>query len=68
MDFLTPWTIAYQAPLSRQERWSELPFPSPGDLANLEIKPRSAALQVDSLAAGPHYKFQRFIQKILNTS
>ena len=34
--FATPWTVAYQAPLSmgfpRQEYWSELPFPSPGDL------------------------------------
>ena len=34
--FVTPWTIAYQAPLSmgfsKQEYWSGLPFPSPGDL------------------------------------
>ena len=43
--FATPWTVAHQAPLSmgfsRQEYWSGLPFPSPGDLPNPEIKPRS---------------------------
>ena len=42
-----------QCPLSmefsRQEYWSELPFPSPGDLPNPGIKPRSSALYVDSL-------------------
>ena len=45
--------MALQAPLPlgfpRQEYWSGLPFPSPGDLPNLGIKPRSPALQVDSL-------------------
>ena len=50
--FATPWTVAYQAPLSmgfpRQEYWSGLPFPSPGDLSNPGIKPRSPALQADS--------------------
>ena len=39
----TPWTVACQAPLlmgfSRQEYWSELPFPLPGDLPNARIKP-----------------------------
>ena len=35
--------------LSRQEYWSGLPFPSPGDLPNLGVKPTSPALQVDSL-------------------
>ena len=43
-----PWTVACQAPLfmgfSRQEYWSEFPFPSPGDLPNPEIKPASLAL------------------------
>ena len=43
--FLTPWTLAYQAPLSmgfsRQEYWSGLPFPSPRDLPNPGIKPGS---------------------------
>ena len=50
--FATPWTIACQAPLSmefsRQEYWSGLPFPTPGDLPNPGIEPRSPALQADS--------------------
>ena len=58
--FLTPWTPAYQAPppmeFSRQEYWSGLPFPSPGDLPDPGIKPRSPALQVDSLPAEPSGK------------
>ena len=45
--FETPWTVAHQAPLSmgfpRQEYWSGLPFPSPGDLPNLGIEPASPA-------------------------
>ena len=49
----TLWTIALQAPLSmvfsRQEYWSGLPFPSPGDLPNPGIEPRSSTLQVNSL-------------------
>ena len=48
-----PWTIAHQAPLSmgfsRQEYWSGLPFPSPGDLPNPGIEPGSPALQADDL-------------------
>ena len=51
--FTTPWTVASQAPLSmefsRKEYWSGLPFPSPEDLPHPGIKPRSPALQVDSL-------------------
>ena len=47
------WTAAHQPPLSmgfsRQEYWSGLPFPSPGDLPDPGIKPRSPALQADSL-------------------
>ena len=46
--FATPWTVAYQAPpsmgFSRQEYWSGLPFPSPGDLPDSRIAPRSRAL------------------------
>ena len=38
---------------SRQEYWSGLPFPSPGDLPDPGIKPRSPALQVDSLPSEP---------------
>ena len=49
--------IAYQVPLSvefsRPEYWSGLPFPSPGDLCNPGIKPRSPALQADSLLLAP---------------
>ena len=41
---------------SRQEYWSGLPFPSPGDLPNPGIAPRSPALQVDSLPAEPQGK------------
>ena len=55
--FATPWTVVHQAPLSmgfsRQEYWSGLPFPSPGDLPNPGIKPRSPALQADSLPSVP---------------
>ena len=47
--FAVPWTVACQAPLSmgfsRQEHWSGLPFPSPGDLPNPGIKLTSLALQ-----------------------
>ena len=49
----TPWTVACQAPLSmgfsRQEYWSGLSFPSPGDLPDPGIKPRSPASKADSL-------------------
>ena len=55
--FATLWTVAHQAPpsmgFSRQEYWSGLPFPSPGDLPNPGIKPRSPALQADSLTSEP---------------
>ena len=43
--FVTPWTVAQQAPLSmgffRQEYWTGLPFPSPGDLPDPGIEPVS---------------------------
>ena len=55
--FATPWTVAYQAPpsvgFSRQEWWSGLPFPSPGDLPNPGIEPGSPALQADALPSEP---------------
>ena len=51
----TPWTVAHQASLcmgfSRQEYWSGLPFPSPGDFPDTGIKPVSPALQADSLSS-----------------
>ena len=54
---VTPQTVAHQAPLSmgfpRQEYWSGLPFPPPGDLPNPGIKPGAPALQVDLLTEPP---------------
>ena len=53
--FATPWTVAYQAPLStgfsRQEYWSGLPLPSPEDLPDTGIEPRSPALEVHTLTS-----------------
>ena len=55
--FVTPWTVDHQAPpsmgFSRQEYWSGLPLPSPGDLPNPGIEPRSPALQADALTSEP---------------
>ena len=55
--FAAPWTLAYQAPLSiefsRQEHWSGLPFPSPGDLPNPGIEPGSPTLLADALPSEP---------------
>ena len=55
--FATLWTIAYQAPLSmgffRQEYWSGLPFPSPGDLPNPGIEPGFPTLEADDLTSEP---------------
>ena len=54
LTLATPWTVAGQAPLSvgfsRQEYWSGLPFPSPGNHPNPGIEPRSPVLQADSLS------------------
>ena len=54
---MTPWTVACQAPLSmgfsRQEYWSGLSFPSPGDLPDPGIELGSPALQTDSLLSNP---------------
>ena len=55
--FATPWTVAHQAPpsmgFSRQEYWSGVPCPSPGDLPNPGIEPRSPALPADTLTSEP---------------
>ena len=55
--FVTPWTVAYQAPpsmgFSRQEYRSGLPFPSPGDLPDPGIEPGSPAFQADALTSEP---------------
>ena len=48
----TPWTIRSME-FSRPEFWSREPFPSPGDLPDLVLEPRSPALQADSLPAEP---------------
>ena len=66
---MTPWTVACQAPqstgFSRQEYWSGLPFPSPGDLPILGIESGSPALQASSLTT--ELKFGIEAQKTLNT-
>ena len=58
--FVTPWTVAHQAPpsmeFSRQEYWSGLPFPSPGDLPDPGIEPRSPASQANTLTSEPVLK------------
>ena len=69
--FGTPWTIAHQAPpsteYSRQEYWSGLPFPSPGDLPDPGIEPRCPPLQVDALPSEPYTPIQnKNLKKILH--
>ena len=58
--FVTPWTVAYQAPpsteFSRQGYWSGLPFPSPEDLPNPGTEPGSSTLQADALLSEPQGK------------
>ena len=55
--FATPWTVAYQASpsmgFSRQEYWSGLPFPSPGDLPDPGIEPGPPELEADALTSEP---------------
>ena len=55
--FATPWTVTHQAPpsmgFSRQEYWNGLPFPSPGDLPDPGIEPRSPTLQADIVTSEP---------------
>ena len=67
--FATPWTVAYQAPLSmglsRQECWSGLPFPSPGDLPDPGIEPGSPTLLAEALLSEPPGKPLRAIKEIL---
>ena len=59
-DSVIPWTVVHQDLLSmefsRQEYWSGLPFPSPGDFPDPGIEPRSPALQADSLLSEPPRK------------
>ena len=55
--FATPYTVAYYAPpsmgFSRQEYWSGLPFPSPGDLPDPGFEPRSLTFQANALTSEP---------------
>ena len=68
--FATPWTVAYKASpsmgFSRQEYWSGLPFPSPGDLPTPGIEPRSPAFQADALTSEPRVKPTYFSIKTRN--
>ena len=61
---MTPWTVAYQAPLSmefsRQEYWNRKPFPSPGDISYPGIEPGIPALQADSLLSEMEGLFPAF--------
>ena len=65
--FGAPWTVAYQAPpsmgFSKQGYWSRLPFPSPGDLPDPGIEPRSPTLQADALPSEPPIKRNKLKQK-----
>ena len=75
---MIPWTLAFQDPPSlefcRQEYWSGLPFPSPGDLPNPGTEPSSPALQADALPYEPPEKplysnatlFPRIVEKTRN--
>ena len=66
---MSPWTEAHQAPLSmgfsRQEYWSGLPCPPPGDLPKPGIEPRSPALQADSLLSEPLGKLLRILEWVV---
>ena len=65
--FVTPWTVARQAPLSmrfsRQEYWSGLPFPSPGDLHDPGIELACPTLPADSLQSEPQGKPINILEK-----
>ena len=69
--FATPWTGAYQAPpsmgFSRQEYWSGFPFPSPRDLSDPGIKPRSPTLQADALTSEPSGKPPMLVRSCLKS-
>ena len=62
--FVSPWTLAHQAPLfmefSKEEYWNGLPFPSPGYFPNPGIEPRSPELQAGSLPSEPPGKQNGF--------
>ena len=67
---MTPWIVAHQAPpsmgFSRQEYWTGLPFPSPGDLPSPGIEPRSPTLQADALLPEPQGEPLKWKWKLLS--
>ena len=69
--FVTPWTVVLQAPLpmgfSRQEYWSGLPFPSPGDLPNPGVQPELAgdSLPLSHLGSPQHHLVEHLHQRAL---
>ena len=67
-SFETPWTVAHQTPLSvefsRQEDWSGLPFPAPGDLPEPGIKPGFPPLQADGSLSEPPGKEGRTVNNL----
>ena len=70
--FTTPQTVAHQAPLSmgfsRHKYWSGLPFPSPGDLSDPGIEPRSPALEEDTLTSEPPGKIVESVGDVIMNS
>ena len=69
---VNPWTVAHQAPLfmklRRQEYWTGLPFPSPGDLPDPGTEPGSPTLQADSLPIELPGKPGHFMLPIVNAN
>ena len=67
--FVTPWTVAHEFPLSmgfsRQEYWSGLPCPPPGNLPDPGIEPKSPALRTDSLPSEPPGKPSFFLKVMI---
>ena len=70
--FVTPWTVACQAPLSMgfssEEYWSGLSFPPPGDLPDLGIEPTPPALAGRFSTAEPPGKSMRLLQTQISGS
>ena len=66
-DSATPWIVAYEVPpsteFSKQEYWSGLPFPSPGNLPDPGIEPGFPALQADAFTIWTN---MIFYNKIIN--
>ena len=69
-SFANSWTVARQAPVSmrfsRQQYWSKLPFPSPGDLPDPAVEPTSPALAGGFFITEPPRKPQRQDKEVVN--